>query len=184
VAVIGRDWSGVSHFFLVNDMSEQTSDYNAASKRHVLYGFNVAVLVAISIAVLTFVLIVMDRQQVRAHTQVDVSSGKINSLSGSTLKLLGELNQKGKDYKLISLFPEPSDADKRAGVGTEQEERRRRINDMLQQYARNSNHLTVDDAGDKSRDDVEREIRDRYKGDLEPYRKAVADFDPIAKKFS
>ncbi len=122
---------------------EMTGDVNSASQRHWLFGFNVFALVIVGIAVLAIVLWTCNSPWMREHTRWDWSSNGANSLSSSTVKMLQQIDKKGQDYTLISLFTPPTDEDKEQNTSAAQSERRQQVNDLLGEYAKNSSHVKV-----------------------------------------
>lgn len=157
-------------------------EVNPASERRWLYGFNAFVLVAMGIAALVLILWMCNNEHVRMHTRWDWSSNGANSLSSSTVKMLKQVDKSGKDFTIISLFTPPTDQDREEKTTGEQSQHRQQINDLLRQYAKNSSHIKVEDQGETAREDIEKRVREKYKGELKPYEDAVKDFDPIATK--
>ena len=164
-------------------MTEQNEDFNPASQRHWLYGFNAGVLVLIGLIVMVFVLIIADRT--RGAVSMDWSSNGVNSLSGSTKKLLKEIDDKKQDYQILSLFVGPSDEARKNGDPGHQTEKRQQVEDLLNLYGRASSHVQVEPkAGDVALDDIESRVRKKYANELKPYQDAVEQFNPISQKVS
>lgn len=141
----------------------QTDEVNRASSRHWLYGFNVAVLVAVALVIMGFVLY-MTSKFAWHH---DVTSGQVHSLSESTAKLLGEIDRKGTKFELVNL----------SGPGTTNWQD---VRDVLQEYGQKSQHVTVKDASETSLKDLSATIRERYADELKPYEETIGEFDKLA----
>src|ERR1043165_8367453 len=88
-----------------------TTDYNTASQRHWLYGFNSALLVVVGVAIVTFLMYICEIGT-KDKASWDMSSTGVNSLSSSTKKLLQDINKSGKDYQLVTLFTDPTPNEK------------------------------------------------------------------------
>src|SRR5262249_21338399 len=118
-------------------MSEQTAaQLNPASQRRWLYGFNVGVLVFVGL--LGMIILMALCEKYKDNTTWDWSTGGINSLSGSTKKLLQDIDKSKQQYTLLSLYTDPTDAQKAEGADKLQAEHRQQVRDLLRQYARNS----------------------------------------------
>src|SRR4051812_41535047 len=100
------------------DMAENNdvtaTDYNAASQRHWLYGFNSALLVVVGVAIVTFLMYICE-VGTKDKASWDLSSTGVNSLSSSTKKLLQHVDKSGKDYQLVTLFTDPTPNEKANG---------------------------------------------------------------------
>jgi hypothetical protein len=165
-------------------MSEtsHSPDFNPASQRHWLYGFNAALLVLVGMAIVGFLMYICE-VGTKEKVAWDLSSNAVNSLSSSTKALLKEIDASGKDYQLVTLFTDPTPNEKANGDPDKTAEKRRQVMDLLRLYARNSSHVTVEDQGDAASEDIERRIRERYKNELKPYEEEVSKFDQLARDF-
>jgi hypothetical protein len=136
--------------------------------------------------VMVFLAMIFNYDPVKNTTKFDLSSGRLNSLSPGSLKMLAAINAKPEKYTIWSLFTDPSDQLKREKPedAARQSEERRQIDDLLQLYQRASNRIAVEDRGDASRDDIEKQIRDKYQAEFKPYQEAVEAYDPLVKKLS
>src|SRR4051794_6005833 len=125
-------------------MTQAASDVNTAHSRRWLYGMNLALLVLVALMILIMLMIVVDR--FKSKTQWDISSNAINSLSGSSKKLLQEITEKKHNFHIVSLFIDPTNEEKSRGDSTRME-RRRQVTDLLNLYAKQSPNIQVDDWG-------------------------------------
>ena len=165
---------------------QKTTDENPASERHWLYGFNAGVLVVAALAVMIILAVLCQTDAVQRHTKFDWSSGGINSLSGATRKMLDRFDTKPDQYQLWSLFTDASDEVRRnqPEEAARQANQRQQIRDLLDQYKRTSSRITIENRGDASKDDIERQIRDKYQSEFKPYQEAVEGYDPLVQKLS
>ena len=159
-------------------------DYNNASERHWLYGFNAFALVIVGLAVLALILYMCNTDGARKFTRWDWTSNGANSLSGSTLKMLKEVDSKGENYTLISLFTPPTDQDKEDKTSAQTSQERQQVLDLLRQYSKNSSHIKVEDLGEASHEDIEKRVREKYKGDIDQYTQVITDFSGLSKDLS
>jgi len=163
-------------------MSQPAPEINTASQRHWMYGINAGFLVVIGLVVVAFLFYFGNRSRASSWASFDWTSSGVNSLSGSTKRLLTEIADRKQTYRLYNLYPSRSDIEKRDNRNAEQDEHRQKVLDLLNEYARRSSNITVEDMGDRPADDIQRQIRDLYKTELKPYEDAIAEFDPLAKK--
>jgi hypothetical protein len=163
-------------------MTTLASDTNPAQKRHWMYGLNVAMLVAIGIIILAFLLVM--GEQTRRWGHWDWTTGGHYSLSSSTKSELKEVADQKQTYQMMSLYPNPGQSAGEASGAGSQQEKYRQVNDLLEEYGRASSAVKVEDAGDLPREEIERRVRDLYAGELKPYQDAVEDFDPLARNLS
>src|SRR4051794_8226568 len=105
------------------------------------YWLNVVLLVIIGTALIGVALYLTSGLKSKA----DLTSNKIYSLSDYTQKLLKQVDEKGDKYELISLYP-----------GTQSGTR---VNDILDEYARYSKNVTVQDFATVGRESLDQKIR-------------------------
>src|SRR6187455_351844 len=103
-------------------MTQAAHDINTAQSRRWLYGMNLALLVLVALMILVMLMIVVERYRSRA--QWDISSNAVNSLSGSSKKLLKEITDRKQNFHLISLFTDPTNEEKSRGDSSQAEKRR------------------------------------------------------------
>jgi hypothetical protein len=152
-------------------MARQADEINAASGRRWLYGLNVALLVIVSLVILGFFFGLTSKYS----KHWDMTSAGLYSLSGSTKNLLKRIDDTGKPYTLISMFP--------ASANTEQSDKRQRVVDELEEYARQSKNVKAEEGWSESRDVIEKRIRDLYAGELKPYEDTIGEFDKVSLEF-
>jgi hypothetical protein len=165
---------------------DKPTEETTASQRHWLYGFNAGVLVVAALAVMIILAVLCQTEAVQRYTKFDWSSAGVNSLSGGTRKMLAIVDSKPEKYQLWSLFTDASDVIKRENPteAARQNAQRQQIRDLLDQYKRASGKITWEDRGDTARDDIEKQIRDRYQTEFKPYQEAVDAYDPLVKKLA
>ncbi len=112
----------------------------------------------------------------------DATSNSANSLSGSTRRLLTEIESRSIQFKVYSLFPPRDELEKRENINPDQDEHRQKVLDLLQQYAKRSKNVTAEDYGDRSIEEVRREVYTVFTPEIEPYSKVIKDFPPLADK--
>jgi hypothetical protein len=145
-----------------------------AKQRHWLYGLNVTLLVIIGLVIIGLLLYMTNT----FRRPFDLTSGGIYSLSDSTKKLIGELDQKKQKYELVTLFngrPSPGE------TPTQAMENSRRVRDLLDEYARRSKSITVENMSDVPLDELQLKIAQRYQPEIKPYAEAVKEFEKVGK---
>src|ERR1700742_2765713 len=128
-------------------MTQSNAYPETARKRHWMYGANAVILVIIVVIVVAFIMILTASSYAR-KAKWDLTANGTYSLSGYTQQLLKRLDEKKEKYELINVF-RPSD------------ERQQQVQDILDEYARASNNLTVSDLSQVSRDQIVEKIRSR-----------------------
>ena len=157
---------------------------NTSKTRHWKYGANVVLLVVVAVVLAGLLAYLTNRYSRRA----DWTIGSVNSLSPKTVKLVEFLDKKtdervakltaakkpvtelDQSYEIVSLFP-------RGTVDADGRDRAQQVDDLLGNYNRASKHVTLG-----VKEDLEVRIRNRYAQELEPYQKAVDQFEPLIKK--
>jgi hypothetical protein len=155
-------------------MTQINANLETSGQRRWLYGFNVFLLVLISVVVVGGALYLTSVFK----TKWDCTSNKLYSLSSYTQQLLKQVDEKSDKFELISLYP---------GSGIGGSEHAQQVDDLLQEYARTSKNVTVEDFSSFGRDTLEKKIRDRYQSEIAPYETTVKGFKKLAddlEKFS
>jgi hypothetical protein len=147
----------------------EMDEINAASGRRWMYGLNVALLVIVSVVVLGFFFGLTSKYS----KHWDMTSAGLYSLSGSTKNLLKRVDETGKTYTLISMFP--------ASANPDQSEKRQRVVDELEEYARQSKNVKAEEGWSEPREAIEKRIRDLYVGELKPYEDTIGEFDKVSQ---
>ncbi|HVS71049.1 MAG TPA: hypothetical protein VHQ47_07330 [Phycisphaerae bacterium] len=150
-------------------MTQHVEETPDATSRHWLYGANLAVLVAVGVTIVALALFV----SAKYTKHWDITSGGIYSLSDSTKKLLAEIDQGKNQYELVNLFQSTGDP--------QSAEHERRVDDLVNDYARRSKNITVDDDAALSRDALSQKIMARYTSELKPYQDAIDDYAKVSK---
>jgi hypothetical protein len=127
-----------------------------------MYGLNVAVLAIVSVVIIGLAMVLTSP----VKKKWDLTSNGLYSLSPYTQQLLKQVDTKGDKYELINLF--------QTGESNQQ------VQDVLDEYARGSNHITVADDSQSSRDVIFKKISDRYTGEIKPYEELVGQYDKVS----
>ncbi len=141
----------------------------AARSRHWLYGFNAAIMAIVAVVIVGMAMVLT----APVKKKWDLTSNGMYSLSPYTQQLLKQVDAKGDKYELVNLFQ---------GGETNQQ-----VQDLLEEYARASGHVTVADDSQAARDVIFKKVSDRYAPEIKPYQDAVGQFDKVAgdlEKFS
>jgi hypothetical protein len=150
-------------------MAVEMNEINAASGRRWMYGLNVALLVIVALVVLGFFLGLTSKYS----KHWDMTSAGLYSLSGSTKNLLQRIDESGKTYTLISMFP--------ASANPDQSEKRQRVVDEIDEYARRSKNVKAEEGWSEPRETIEKRIRDLYVSELKPYEETIGEFDKVSQ---
>ncbi len=145
-------------------MTQNENQIESGASARGMYWVNLSLLAVLGAVILGFALYMTNTHKLHA----DLTSGGIYSLSGSTKKLLQQVDEKGQGYELVSLFN--SDAEKNT-----------QVRDLLGEYSRVSKRITGKDLSEANRDEILGKIFDRYAGEIKPYENAVSEFEKLSK---
>src|SRR4051812_35540641 len=110
-------------------------------ERWLKYGSNV-VLVCVVVVVLA-VLVTWLAQHPKAHAQIDTTKLKLYSLKPQTLQVIKNLKDNEK-IEIVSLYTEKDESDDITAEQRPKMDYAGPVKDLLQEYKRNSNNITVD----------------------------------------
>lgn len=145
-------------------MTQATAPAPDAQKRSKwLYGSNLAILVIIAVVIIAMAMVVT----AQVKKKWDLTGNGAYSLSGYTKQLLKQLDEKKGSYEVINAF-RPSD------------DRQQQVQDILDEYARASNNITVEDLTQVSLDQIVQKIEKRYQGELKPYDDVITQYHKIS----
>ena len=128
-----------------------------------LYGSNLAILVIIAVVVITIAMVVT----AQVKKKWDLTGNGAYSLSGYTKQLLRQLDEKKGNYEVINAF-RPSD------------DRTQQVQDILDEYARASGNITVEDLSQVSLEQIVQKIDKRYEAELKPYEGIVTQYGKVS----
>ena len=141
-------------------MTQATTPASDVQKRSKwLYGSNLAILVIIAVVIITMAMVVT----AQVKKKWDLTGNGAYSLSGYTKQLLKELDEKKGNYEVINAF-RPTD------------DRQQQVQDILDEYARASGNITVEDLSQVSLDQIVQKIEKRYEGELKPYDEIITQY--------
>ncbi len=134
-----------------------------------MYGSNTAIMVLAVVAVVALA----DWLSVKFNYSRDCTTGGIYSLSPRTHDLLRQIDRSGKTYSLVSLFPTSLAADpaeRTDGL---------KVRQLMKEYAQASHRVKI--FRPHSRHALLVQLRGRFGDQFQPYRKALRQFDPLAR---
>ena len=145
-------------------MTQATPPASDTQKRSKwLYGSNLAILVIIAVVIITMAMAVT----AQVKKKWDLTGNGAYSLSGYTKQLLKELDEKKGSYEVINVFSRVDD-------------RKQQVQDILDEYARASSNITVEDLDQVPLDQIVQKIEKRYQGELKPYDEALNQYRKIS----